>query len=157
MAENQQPALDNFYEASGVLKGVFLEEIKSKNVEEGAKWKIIDLKTNEDIKKVELSSDKALDLREIIVEINNKIEECTSSLIEKPILDKMKKSAEQTNTFKKPVFDEKAAINLGSFGKGKKRNHEQADEKDKDGDNPAKEKPNENVEDNKRQKVDESS
>ena len=73
---------------------------------------------------------------------------------EKPLLDKAKEKTEKENTFKKPVFEEKTPMNLGSFGKGKKRTHEDIQKKE---DKPKKEQTIENIEDHKRQKVEESS
>jgi len=41
------------------------------------------------------------------------------------LLDAEREVQERPNTFKKPMFEEKAPLDLGSFGKGRKRTQEQ--------------------------------
>ena len=73
--DGQQAALDSFYEASTILGGILIEDVKTHNPEEGSKLNIMDLKDNEKLKKIEIYSDKARELQGLTLEINNKIEE----------------------------------------------------------------------------------
>jgi chromatin remodeling complex protein RSC6 len=119
--------LDSFYEASNILGALLIEDIKTFNPELADELSVQALKNIENLKRVEVETDKSKELQSILIEINEKIEEVSSSLIEKPMLEKMKKDEEKPNTFKKPMFESEKPIELGSFGKGKKRTHQQTE------------------------------
>ncbi len=73
--ESQQAAMDSFFEASTILSGILIEDVKTHNPEEGGKLQVADMKDNAKLKEIEINSDKAKELQALILEINNKIEE----------------------------------------------------------------------------------
>ena len=126
-----QAAIDNFHEAADILSLVFIEEVKKYDPELASTLSVQDLKNRQKLQSVEIQNDLSRELQGIIVEITHKIEEVSSSLADKDALDIVKKQQEKPNTFKKPVFEDTKPMDLGTFGKGKKRTRENQESADK--------------------------
>ena len=104
-----------------------MEEIKLADPEKGNDLTINLLKSKEELDKLEVLTDKSLELKSILSEILIKIEECTLSIADQPLLEQERVKPVESNSFKKPMFDDKPAMNLGTFGKGKKRAQKEAE------------------------------
>lgn len=126
METSYQAALDHFHEALDILTLLLIEEVKLTDPEKATELTVIQLKKKSELEKLEVCTDKAAELKSICVEICDKTDECSVAIIEKPLLEKERKQEGQSNTFKKPVLDNQPVVQLGSFGKGKKRTHEDA-------------------------------
>lgn len=111
-----------------------IHELKIKDPEIESTVTVSALKDKNELEKLKISTDKAKELKNIITQVNEKIEECTIDIKEKPMLDKERENANEANTFKKPMFEDKPATDLGSFGKGRKRTFEQMNNTDKEND-----------------------
>ena len=144
-----QSALDHFYSASKVLTYLLCADI---NLTSETPVTVESLSSKSGLESTEVCSDKSKELKSLLIEIHNKIEECRIAISEQPLLENARKKEENTNGFKKPVFEQQQVTDLGSFGKGRKRQREGTEGQEE---GKAQQEGTQNDEDHKRQKVEE--
>lgn len=80
---------------------------------EGELPDLLDLNVLKDIK---LHTDESVTVKEILVDVLQKIEDTKTGLADAKKVKKMKESTKDAHTFKKPTMGEAQVINLGTFG-----------------------------------------